>query len=62
MERRHRESIRTPVARNIYADGDTVVVVFDVSGISRDGKSYENTYAWFLEMQAGEIIRAFALD
>ena len=49
-----------PVIRNLYADHDTVVVFFDARGIARDGQPYANTYAWFLDMQAGRIIRAFA--
>lgn len=33
--------------RNIYAEGDTVIVFFDASGTARDDLPYENTYAWF---------------
>ena len=50
----------TPTIRNIYADGDTVIVFFDAKGTARDGRPYANTYAWFLDMQAGKIVRAFA--
>jgi uncharacterized protein len=49
-----------PVVRNLYADGDTVVALFDARGTARDGQPYANTYAWFLEMRAGKIIRASA--
>jgi len=49
-----------PSIRNIYADGDTVIVFFDARGIARDGKPYENTYAWFLEMRDDKVVRAFA--
>jgi uncharacterized protein len=49
-----------PTVRNIYADGDTVVALFDASGTARDGKPYANTYAWFLEMRAGKIVRVSA--
>lgn len=49
-----------PAIRNIYADQDTVVVFFDARGIARDGKPYANTYAWFLDMRDGRIIRASA--
>jgi ketosteroid isomerase-like protein len=34
-----------PDIRNIYAEGDTVVVFFDARGTARDGKPYANTYA-----------------
>jgi len=46
--------------RNIYADGNTVVVFFDASGTARDGKPYANTYAWFLELNDGKITEASA--
>jgi ketosteroid isomerase-like protein len=36
-----------PAIRSIYAEGDTVIVLFDARGTARDGKPYENTYAWF---------------
>jgi hypothetical protein len=49
-----------PTVRQIHADGDTVVILFDASGTARDGQPYTNTYAWFLEMQQGRIIRASA--
>jgi uncharacterized protein len=49
-----------PTIRNIYAEGDTVIVFFDASGTARDGKPYANTYAWFLDMRDGKVIKAFA--
>ena len=49
-----------PTIRNIYADGDTVIVFFDASGTARDGKPYANTYAWFLDMADGKVVKAFA--
>lgn len=50
----------TPTIRNLYSDGDTVIVFFDASGTARDGKPYANTYAWFLQLRDGRIVRAFA--
>ena len=44
-----------PSIRGIYADGDTVVVLFDASGTAKDGKIYANTYSWFLRFQDGSI-------
>jgi hypothetical protein len=41
-------------------DGDTVVAFFDAKGTARDGQPYANTYAWFLEMKDGKIVRAHA--
>lgn len=49
-----------PAIRNVYADGDTVIVFFDARGIARDGQPYVNTYAWFLGMRDGRIVRASA--
>jgi len=49
-----------PSVRHIYAEGDTVIAFFDAAGTARDGQPYTNTYAWFLEMQDGMIVRAHA--
>jgi hypothetical protein len=49
-----------PSVRATYADGDTVIVLFDAQGMARDGLSYENTYAWFLDLCDGEIVSAIA--
>lgn len=49
-----------PTVRSIYADGDMVIVLWDGAAIARDGKSYENTYSWFLKMRDGKIISATA--
>lgn len=53
------ESLR-PTIRNLYADGETVIVFFDASGRAKDGQSYANTYAWFLDMRGEQIVRACA--
>jgi ketosteroid isomerase-like protein len=49
-----------PTIRNMYAEGDTVIVFFDASGTARDGQTYANTYAWFLDLRDGKIVKAFA--
>jgi ketosteroid isomerase-like protein len=49
-----------PEIRAIYAEGDMVIVFFDAMGMARDGQSYENTYAWFLDMRDGKITKASA--
>lgn len=49
-----------PTIRRLYAEDDTVVAFFDAQGTARDGKPYSNTYAWFLEMRDGKIVRAHA--
>jgi uncharacterized protein len=49
-----------PSVWRVYADGDTVIVYFEASGIALDDKPYANTYAWFLEMSGGRIRSARA--
>jgi ketosteroid isomerase-like protein len=49
-----------PVVRTLYAEGDTVIAFFDASGTARDGETYANTYAWFLQMKDGRIVKVNA--
>lgn len=49
-----------PAIRNVYADGDTVIVFFDAEGTARDNRPYRNTYAWFLDLRDGKIVNASA--
>ena len=49
-----------PTMRRLYAEADTVIAFFDAAGTARDGRPYVNTYAWFLEMRDGRIVRANA--
>lgn len=49
-----------PTVRHLYAEGDTVVAFFDASGTARDGRPYDNTYVWILEVRDGQIVRAHA--
>jgi hypothetical protein len=49
-----------PNVRAMYADGDTVIVLFDAEGTARDGLIYENTYAWFLDLRDSRIVNAIA--
>lgn len=49
-----------PNVHRLYTDGDTVIALFDAKGIARDGKPYANSYAWFLQMKDGRIVRAQA--
>ncbi|MBV9791196.1 MAG: nuclear transport factor 2 family protein [Chloroflexi bacterium] len=57
---RFSERFRPTVIRGIYADGDTVIVLWDGEGTALDGQSYTNTYAWFLTMRDGLVVRAVA--
>ena len=49
-----------PTIRNLYTEGDTVIIFFDAGGLARDGQPYSNTYAWFWEMRDGRVVRAHA--
>ncbi|UWU16750.1 nuclear transport factor 2 family protein (plasmid) [Rhizobium sullae] len=49
-----------PTIRDIYADRDTVIVFFDAAGTAKDGQRYKNTYAWFLDLDGGRIVKASA--
>jgi ketosteroid isomerase-like protein len=49
-----------PTVHRILSDGDTVVVHFDGEAPTKDGQYYRNTYAWFLEIHGGRIVRATA--
>ena len=44
-----------PTVRDLYADGDTVVVLFDAESLAHDGKPYRNTYAWFMRLEGGRV-------
>ena len=42
--------------RSVYADGDTVIVVWDGRGIATDGLPYENSYVWIMRLDDGQVI------
>ena len=49
-----------PTVRNLHSDGDTVIALFDGEATALDDKPYRNTYAWFMEMRDGKIVKATA--
>jgi ketosteroid isomerase-like protein len=49
-----------PHIHGIYADGDTVVILYDATAIAIDGVPYSNRYAWFLQMKDGKVIKGTA--
>lgn len=49
-----------PTVRGIYADGDTVVILFDAEATVRDGKPYRNTYTWYFQMRDAQVAKAIA--
>lgn len=50
----------TPTSKQIWADGDTVVVNFDAEGLARDGLPYRNSYVWILRMHKGLAVEVTA--
>ncbi|MGO9930632.1 MAG: nuclear transport factor 2 family protein [Steroidobacteraceae bacterium] len=49
-----------PTVRGIYADGDTVITLFDASATAADGLPYRNTYTWYFTMKDGKVTKAIA--
>jgi ketosteroid isomerase-like protein len=54
------DPFRPVTIRSLYADGDTVIVLWEGQGTANDGKPYENSYAWFLKMRDGKVIEGTA--
>jgi len=50
------EPFRPVRIRGVYADGDTVIVIWDGHGIANDGQPYENSYAWVMTLADGKVI------
>jgi hypothetical protein len=42
--------------RGVYADGDTVVVLWEGHGVATDGKPYDNSYAWVMTLRDGLVV------
>jgi uncharacterized protein len=57
---RFSQPFRPVAVRGVYADGDTVVVLWDGEGTRLDGEPYENTYAWFMRFKDGLVVEATA--
>jgi len=53
---------RPVTVRGVYADGDTVVVLWDGEGTTTAGTTYRNTYAWFLTLRDGEVVDGTAFS
>lgn len=49
-------TFRPVTIRSVYADGDTVIVVWDGRGIATDGLAYENNYVWIMRLHEGQVI------
>ncbi|AUB36296.1 NTF2-like domain [Nostoc flagelliforme CCNUN1] len=56
-----RLSVRiVPSVRSIYAEGDTVIALWDGTAKAKDGKPYTNTYSWYMTMKNGRIVKVVA--
>jgi len=55
------QRFRPTKIRSVHADGNTVIVLWDGRGIAVDGKPYENTYAFFMQMRDGKVVDVTAL-
>ena len=49
-----------PSVRGIYAEGDTVIALWDGTATAKDGKPYTNTYSWYMTMKNGRIVKVVA--
>jgi uncharacterized protein len=49
-----------PNVRGVYADGDTVVILFDAAATAKDGRPYRNTYTWYFRMRNAKAIEVIA--
>ena len=49
-----------PTIRGLYADGDMVIIFFDAAATAKDGVPYHNTYTWYFQIEAGQVIKAIA--
>lgn len=49
-----------PTVHGLYADGDTVVILFEASATTKDGQPYRNTYSWYFQMDQAKVVKAIA--
>jgi ketosteroid isomerase-like protein len=49
-----------PTVRNVWADGDHVIVHWDGAGTAGDGQPYNNSYAWIFRMKDGKATEVTA--
>lgn len=50
------EPFRPVRIRSILADGPTVVVIWDGHGVAKDGRAYDNSYAWVMVLKDGKVV------
>ena len=44
----------------IFAEVDTVIILFDAVATAKDGLPYRNTCAWYFQMREAKVIQAIA--
>ncbi|MEA5403190.1 nuclear transport factor 2 family protein [Arcicella sp. DC2W] len=49
-----------PTIREIFVDNNTVIAIWDGKATALDGKPYNVSYAWFMEIQHGKIVKVTA--
>lgn len=49
-----------PTVKEIFADGDWVIVLWDGVATATDGKPYPGSYSWNMKLKDGKIIKAIA--
>lgn len=50
-----------PRLKELYADGDMVIALWEGRAVARDSLVYKNTYSWYMQMKDKKIIRVVAL-
>ena len=43
-----------PHVRSLYADGDMVIAIWDGTAVATDGKPYNATYEWNMQVKGGK--------
>lgn len=49
-----------PTVRNIFADQDMVIVLWDGEATAMDNKPYRSSYSWYMKMKNGKITEVVA--
>ncbi|WP_314437385.1 nuclear transport factor 2 family protein [Massilia timonae] len=49
-----------PTIRNLWADGDHVIIEWDGEAVAKGGKPYRNSYLWIFRMQGGRATEVTA--
>jgi uncharacterized protein len=44
--------------RGIYADGNMVIILFDIEATARDGLPYNKVYTWYFQMKDAKVVKA----